>query len=94
MKIEGSLNGSKLKVAIVAARFNDFIVSRLVGGAHDCLNRHDVNPANVDEVWVPGAVLGPSFVAQLLTTITFVLKQQRASLTCLLKQKSRPFSVL
>lgn len=55
MKIEGSLNGSKLKIAIVAARFNDFIVSRLVGGAHDCLNRHDVNPTNVDEIWVPGA---------------------------------------
>jgi 6,7-dimethyl-8-ribityllumazine synthase len=55
MKVEGSLNGSKLKIAIVAARFNDFIVSKLVGGAHDCLHRHDVNPVNVDEVWVPGA---------------------------------------
>jgi 6,7-dimethyl-8-ribityllumazine synthase len=55
MKVEGSLNGSKLKIAIVAARFNDFIVSKLVGGAHDCLHRHDVSPANVDEVWVPGA---------------------------------------
>ena len=55
MKIEGSLNGSKLKIAIVAARFNDFIVSKLVGGAHDCLKRHEVDPANIDEVWVPGA---------------------------------------
>lgn len=55
MKVEGSLSGSKLKVAIVAARFNDFIVSKLVGGAHDCLTRHDVNPSNVDEIWVPGA---------------------------------------
>ena len=55
MKIEGSLNGSKLKIAIVAARFNDFIVSRLVGGAHDCLKRHEVDPANIDEIWVPGA---------------------------------------
>lgn len=55
MKIEGSLSGSKLKVAIVAARFNEFIVSKLVGGAHDCLTRHDVNPSNVDEIWVPGA---------------------------------------
>lgn len=55
MKIEGSLNASKLKIAIVAARFNDFIVSRLVGGAHDCLNRHEVDPKNIDEVWVPGA---------------------------------------
>lgn len=55
MKIEGSLNGSKLKIAIVAARFNDFIVSRLVGGAIDCLNRHEVDPSQIDEVWVPGA---------------------------------------
>jgi 6,7-dimethyl-8-ribityllumazine synthase len=55
MKIEGSLNASKLKIAIVAARFNDFIVSKLVAGAHDCLSRHDVNANNVDEVWVPGA---------------------------------------
>ncbi len=55
MKVEGSLSGSKLKIAIVAARFNDFIVSKLVGGAHDCLVRHDVNPSNVDEIWVPGA---------------------------------------
>ena len=55
MKIEGSLNGSKLKMAIVAARFNDFIVSRLVGGAYDCLKRHEVDHANIDEVWVPGA---------------------------------------
>jgi 6,7-dimethyl-8-ribityllumazine synthase len=55
MKFEGSLSGSKLKVAIVAARFNDFIVSKLVGGAYDCLQRHDVNTANIDEIWVPGA---------------------------------------
>ena len=55
MKIEGSLNGSKLKIVIVAARFNDFIVSKLVGGAHDCLKRHEVDPAHIDEVWVPGA---------------------------------------
>ncbi len=55
MKIEGSLNGSKLKIAIVAARFNDFIVSKLVGGAYDCLNRHDVAASNIDEIWVPGA---------------------------------------
>ncbi len=55
MKIEGSLNGSKLKIAIVAARFNDFIVSKLVGGAQDCLKRHEVDPAHIDEVWVPGA---------------------------------------
>ena len=55
MKIEGSLNASKLKVAIVCARFNEFITSKLLGAAIDCLNRHDINPQNIDEVWVPGA---------------------------------------
>lgn len=55
MKFEGSLNGNKLKIAIVAARFNDFIVSKLVGGAQDCLRRHEVQLENIDETWVPGA---------------------------------------
>jgi len=55
MKIEGSLNGSKLKIAIVTARFNEFITSKLLGGAIDCLHRHDVDTKNIDEVWVPGA---------------------------------------
>lgn len=55
MKIEGSLNASKLKVAIVSARFNEFITSKLLGGAIDCLTRHDISSQNIDEVWVPGA---------------------------------------
>jgi len=55
MKIEGSLNASKLKVAIVCARFNEFITSKLLGAAVDCLHRHDINLQNVDEIWVPGA---------------------------------------
>jgi len=55
MKIEGSLNANKLKVAIVCARFNEFITSKLLGGAIDCLNRHDIAAQHIDEVWVPGA---------------------------------------
>jgi 6,7-dimethyl-8-ribityllumazine synthase len=55
MKIEGSLNASKLKVAIVTARFNEFITSKLLAGAIDCLERHDIEKKNIDEVWVPGA---------------------------------------
>lgn len=55
MKIEGSLNASKLKVAIVCARFNEFITSKLLGAAVDCLNRHDISTQNIDEIWVPGA---------------------------------------
>lgn len=55
MKYEGHLSASKLKVAIVTARFNEFITSKLLGGAIDALTRHDMNPASIDEVWVPGA---------------------------------------
>jgi len=55
MKIEGSLNAQKLKVAIVTARFNDFITSRLLEGAKSALERHEASPSNIDEVWVPGA---------------------------------------
>ena len=55
MKIEGSLNASQLKVAIISARFNEFITSKLLGGAIDCLQRHDIKSENIDEVWVPGA---------------------------------------
>lgn len=55
MKIEGSLNASKLKIAIVTARFNDFITSKLLEGAVSGLTRHDITPSNITEVWVPGA---------------------------------------
>src|SRR5699024_5472467 len=52
---EGSLVGSDLKIGIVAARFNDFITSKLLGGAVDTLKRHDVKEENIDIAWVPGA---------------------------------------
>ena len=53
--IEGFYEGKGLKIAIVAARFNEFIVSKLVGGARDCLVRHDVNDEDITLAWVPGA---------------------------------------
>ncbi|TYR79841.1 6,7-dimethyl-8-ribityllumazine synthase [Priestia megaterium] len=52
---EGNLVGSGLKVAIVVGRFNEFITSRLLGGAEDALKRHGVDEADVDVAWVPGA---------------------------------------
>ena len=39
----------------MAARFNEFIVSKLVGGAEDALLRHDVNADDITVAWVPGA---------------------------------------
>ncbi|MEH7438338.1 6,7-dimethyl-8-ribityllumazine synthase [Neobacillus drentensis] len=52
---EGNLVGSGLKVGIVVGRFNEFITSKLLGGAQDALKRHGVEEANVDIAWVPGA---------------------------------------
>jgi 6,7-dimethyl-8-ribityllumazine synthase len=52
---EGNLIAEDLKVTIVAARFNDFIVSKLVEGALDGLKRHGVSEEKIDIVWVPGA---------------------------------------
>ncbi len=52
---EGHLIGSGLKVAIVVARFNEFITSKLLGGAEDALRRHGVEESDVTVAWVPGA---------------------------------------
>lgn len=54
-KIEGNLVAQGLKIGIVAARFNEFIVGKLVGGALDGLTRHGVDEEDIDVVWVPGA---------------------------------------
>ncbi|TQW76121.1 6,7-dimethyl-8-ribityllumazine synthase, partial [Clostridioides difficile] len=40
---------------IINSRFNEFITSKLLSGAEDCLLRHDVSPENIEIVWVPGA---------------------------------------
>jgi len=53
--IQGDLSGKGLKIGIVAARFNDFITSRLVDGALDGLQRHGVAEADIEMVKVPGS---------------------------------------
>jgi 6,7-dimethyl-8-ribityllumazine synthase len=52
---EGNLVASGLKVGIVVGRFNEFITSKLLGGAQDALKRHGVADEDVDIAWVPGA---------------------------------------
>ncbi|MGZ4161672.1 MAG: 6,7-dimethyl-8-ribityllumazine synthase [Neobacillus sp.] len=52
---EGNLVGSGLRVGIVVGRFNEFITSKLLGGAQDALKRHGVSETDVDIAWVPGA---------------------------------------
>lgn len=56
MKIyEGKLYAKNIKIGIVAARFNEFITSKLVSGALDCLKREDVKEEDIEMAWVPGA---------------------------------------
>ena len=56
---------SDARFAIVASRFNHFIVDRLVEGARDAFARHGVGNANLDLVWVPGAWELPWAVGRL-----------------------------
>jgi 6,7-dimethyl-8-ribityllumazine synthase len=52
---EGDFNARGLRFAVVATRFNDFIVDRLLGAAVDTLLKHGVEPADIEVVRVPGA---------------------------------------
>ncbi len=53
--LEGNVVAKNIKIGIVAARFNEFIVSKLVSGAQDACIRHGVNDDDIDLAWVPGA---------------------------------------
>lgn len=66
MKVfEGSLVSENIRVGIVAARFNEFIVSKLLGGAMDGLKRHNVKEEDIDVAWVPGAFEIPLIAAKM-----------------------------
>ena len=52
---EGKVVSENIKIGIVAARFNEFITSKLLSGAIDGLERHNVAKNDIDVAWVPGA---------------------------------------
>lgn len=62
---EGKLVPEDIKIGIVASRFNEFIVSKLIGGADDALRRHNVRDENVDLAWVPGAFEIPLLASKM-----------------------------
>ena len=62
---EGNVVSQGIKVGIVAARLNEFIVSKLVSGALDGLKRHDVNDDDIDIAWVPGAFEIPLIASKM-----------------------------
>lgn len=53
--LEGNVVASNIRIGIVASRFNEFIVSKLVAGAQDALLRHGVDDGDITLAWVPGA---------------------------------------
>lgn len=53
--LEGKLTAKDMKVAIVVARFNEFITSKLLSGCLDCLKRHEAADEDLTVAWVPGA---------------------------------------
>lgn len=53
--LEGKFKGEGKKFAIIGSRFNEFITSKLIGGAMDALLRHEVKNEDITTIWVPGA---------------------------------------
>ncbi|MCR8985517.1 6,7-dimethyl-8-ribityllumazine synthase [Brevibacillus laterosporus] len=72
MKIwEGKLVGSGLRIGVVAGRFNELIVSKLVSGALDTLQRHGVEEDQIEIAWVPGAFEIPLMAKKMAETTRF-----------------------
>ena len=53
--LEAKLTAKNMKIAIVVARFNEFITSKLLSGCVDCLIRHEAADEDLTVAWVPGA---------------------------------------
>ena len=64
--IEGKLDASGLKIAIVISRFNEFITQKLLGGAVDCLRRNNAIEDDITVAWVPGAFEIPAITRKLV----------------------------
>lgn len=62
---EGKVISEGIKVGIVCARFNEFIVSKLLGGCEDTLVRHGVKDEDIDVAWVPGAFEIPLIASKM-----------------------------
>ncbi len=69
--VEGSLDGTGLRVGVVCGRFNDLITDRLLDGVTRTLRRHGVAPGDVTVVWVPGAFEVPLAARRLAASGRF-----------------------
>ncbi|MBN2860419.1 MAG: 6,7-dimethyl-8-ribityllumazine synthase [Sphaerochaetaceae bacterium] len=75
--IQGNLVAQGKRFAIVAARFNEFITSKLIDGAHDALTRHGVDEKDITLSWCPGAYEIPMVAKKL------ALKDEYDAVICL-----------
>lgn len=66
--IEGNITAKGYKFAIVVARFNEFITSKLLSGSLDALKRHEAQQEDIIVVWVPGAFEIPLIAQKLAGT--------------------------
>lgn len=66
--VEGKLRADGMKIAVVGGRFNEFITSKLIGGAEDCYLRHGGDEKNLTLFWVPGAYEIPILAQRLAET--------------------------
>ena len=62
---EGALGSENIKIGIVAARFNEFITSKLLDGALDALKRMGVEDSQIEVAWVPGAFEIPLIASKM-----------------------------
>jgi len=62
---KGKVKGEGLRFGIIVSRFNEFISQKLLEGAIDALNRHEVREEDVEVVWVPGSFEIPSLASRL-----------------------------
>ena len=65
---EGGLVATGLRFGIVCSRFNEFFVSKLLGGAKDCIVRHGGSADDIDVAWVPGSFEIPLVTQKLVAS--------------------------
>ncbi len=68
---EGQLVSPEMKIGIVAARFNEFITSKLLSGAMDCLIRHGIPEEHIQVAWVPGAFEIPLIASKMVKSAKY-----------------------
>lgn len=69
--IEGKLSAKGKRFGIVAGRFNDFITSKLLEGALDCIKRHEGEESDITLTWVPGSYEIPLTALEMAETKSF-----------------------